>query len=457
MLVFISDLHFVDGTAGEHNPPAKAFEYFFDDLISIAGKESNQIKEIKIVLLGDVFDLLRTEKWFAHEVNDRPWGNGAAVEPNALDIFQAIISHPENRKTFQLIREQMAGLQARCERVPQCRLESAPRLLYIPGNHDRLVNQYSSLRVEVCKCLGIPRDQHSPADPFPHVYGIDTLGDRRYGVFARHGHEFDQFNYEGGASYTEVDYLRVPIGDPVTTELVAGLPYTLRKNLKSSAGSIWPGLSDEGVDQQIAKVNRNFQEIENVRPLSAVIEWLLYQVQQNSWLKEVIEESVDEVVNNFEALDFVKFWYGRHDKWTSWRDEADQIQATLFLLRHFKPFRAEALWELLLEAKDYFVKDDLLEAAPQEYFHLSPDIRYVVYGHTHDPLVVPLRTVPSAPAPLQQVYLNTGTWRGRHWKATQDNSFISWKNMTYLIFYREDERRERQADFETWTGALKTV
>lgn len=456
MLIFISDLHFVDGTAGEHNPPTKAFEYFFDDVVSIASKESNEIKEIKIVLLGDVFDMLRTEKWFPYDVNERPWGNDeAAIEQNALDIFNAITSHSENSKTFPLIRDGLKGLKDRCGRVAQCKLESEPRLIYIPGNHDRLVNKYSSLRVEVCKCLGIPRQWHNPANPFHHVYGLDLLGDRRYGVFARHGHEFDKFNYEGGDSFDELDYLRVPIGDPITTELVARLPFTLRKNLTENASSIWPGLSDEDIKKEIAKVNKNFQEIENVRPLSLVIEWLLYQIQQNRWLKEVIEDTVSEVIDYFENLDFVKLWYERHDKWTDWRDEADKIQAVLFLLRNFKLYRTEKLWELLIKAKDYFVKDDLLEAAPQEYLHLPPDIRYVVYGHTHDPLVVPLRTVPSSPAPLAQVYLNTGTWRGRHWKATQDDSFISWKNMTYAIFYREDERTGRKADFETWTGTLK--
>ena len=46
MLVFISDLHFADGTAGEHNLSSQAFEYFFDDLAAIANKPSNKIKEI---------------------------------------------------------------------------------------------------------------------------------------------------------------------------------------------------------------------------------------------------------------------------------------------------------------------------------------------------------------------------------------------------------------------------
>jgi len=267
-------------------------------------------------------------------------------------------------------------------------------------------------------------------------------------VFARHGHEYDKFNYEGGTAYTWEDYQFAPIGDAITTELVARLPYALARRI---AGITW--LTPE----EKANIKRNFQEIENVRPLSAVIEWLLYQVQQTRTLKEVIEDTVQEVIGYFDSLDFVQNWFGRHDKWTDWRDEADKIQAFLFLLRHFKLERTETLWDLAMKAKDYFVKDDLLEAAPQEYLHLDSRVRYVVYGHTHNPLVSGVRSFPAAPAPLEQVYLNTGTWRGRYFKATQDDSFIAWKNMTYVIFYQEGERGTPFPVFETWTGALKTV
>ena len=320
----------------------------------------------------------------------------------------------------------------------KCGLAAGARLFYLPGNHDRLCNRYGSLRKKVCDCLGIPSAWHDPANLFPHTYE-----DPAYGVFARHGHEYDKFNYEGGTAYTPADYQRVPIGDPITTELLARLPYTLARRL--------------GNVPDKPTIIRNFQEIENVRPLSAVIEWLLYQVRQDRPLKEIIEDSVQEVIDYFDSLDFVQNWYDRHDKWTDWRDEADKIQAFLFLLRHFKLYRTEKLWDLAMQAKDYFVKDDLLEAAPQEYLHLDSRIRYVVYGHTHDPLVSPVRTFPASPAPLEQVYLNTGTWRGRHFKATQDDAFISWKNMTYVIFYQKGERGTPFPVFETWTGALKTV
>jgi hypothetical protein len=72
-------------------------------------------------------------------------------------------------------------------------------------------------------------------------------------------------------------------------------------------------------------------------------------------------------------------------------------------------------------------------------------------------MVVAIRSFSAVPYPLEQVYLNTGTWRSRHFRATQNKSFISWKNMTYVVFYKKEEREAGFPLFETWTGALKTV
>ena len=61
MLIFISDLHFVDGTAGEHNVPTDAFKIFFEDISGLSdwfAKKGRKIEEIKLVFLGDIFDLL---------------------------------------------------------------------------------------------------------------------------------------------------------------------------------------------------------------------------------------------------------------------------------------------------------------------------------------------------------------------------------------------------------------
>lgn len=438
MLVFISDLHFVDGTAGEHNIPTQAVNYFFNHLEAIANKDSQKgrIEELNIVFLGDVFDLLRTEYWLDREEDETPWGNNEeAIETHALTIFDSIVTHQhedmDNPQTFELLRKRIRDLKSICN------LTKDPELIYIPGNHDRLCNKYSSLRQKVCQTLGL---NHNSSEEFAHECRLPE-----YGVIARHGHEFDVLNYEGTGSYGKLDYLRTPIGDPITTEIVARIPYELDR---------WLQDHDFTPDDRGA-IKRNYQDLDNVRPLTAILEWLLYRVrtEENAKVQEGIEETLGKVVDHFNSLTYVKLWIERHGKFGNPIDEADKIRTLLFLLKYIKLSSLDELLKMLekIKAMDYFLKDDLLEAAPSDPSLLDP-IRYVVYGHTHEPLEIPLRVI----GPLNQVYLNTGTWRSRQFKSKADDSFIAWKNITYAVFYQAGERGVEFPAFETWTGALKT-
>ena len=431
MLIFISDLHFVDGTAGEHNVPTDAFKIFFEDIAGTADwliQDGRLIDEIKLVFLGDIFDLIRTEMWFDFPENERPWGNDEEkIETNANTIFDAI--RKKNKTTFDLLGGDLKT---------EFDLPKEPERIYVPGNHDRLGNKYQSLRDKVCQCLGLP----SRTTPFEHYFQ-----DVNYGVFARHGQEYDKFNYEGGISYEFQDYMRVPIGDPITTELVAKLPWRLMKKKKIR----------KLPKEEQEKLKRNFQEIENVRPLGAVIQWLLYQVKKNLRLKEVIENTVDEVIGEFNKLSFVKTWYDHHDKWRDFNDEADKIQAVLFLLEKFKLFPLEKLVPLMDKVMKHSAKDEHQEAAAREYTHLDNRIRYVVYGHTHEAKQVAIRVKEDAKEPKEQVYLNTGTWRTRYYKTTEGLGFIGWKNLSYASFFKKEERGTDVPIFETWTGTLKKI
>jgi hypothetical protein len=102
-------------------------------------------------------------------------------------------------------------------------------------------------------------------------------------------------------------------------------------------------------------------------------------------------------------------------------------------------------------------KDNLAEAAQAEYSQLDSRIRYVVYGHSHEPLQMPVRVVGSPEGMKEHVYLNTGTWRRRYHKTRQGLGFIGWKNLTYVVFYREEEKGLNFPAFATWTGTLKTI
>jgi hypothetical protein len=56
-----------------------------------------------------------------------------------------------------------------------------------------------------------------------------------------------------------------------------------------------------------------------------------------------------------------------------------------------------------------------------------------------------------------QVYLNTGTWRTRYYKTTEGLGFIGWKNLSYVSFFKKEERQTGEPIFETWTGTLKKI
>ncbi|MBW2121489.1 MAG: hypothetical protein JRH07_06525 [Deltaproteobacteria bacterium] len=433
MLVLISDLHFTDGTAGKHNVPADAFRIFFRAVAGTAKRlkrAGGKIREIKIVFLGDIFDLLRTETWFEHPVSERPWGGDSeGIEKNAATILDGIIK--ENQDAFGLLGGDLKR---------EFGLPSEPERIYVPGNHDRLCDRYQTLRDRVCDCLNIPR---RGSLPFEHYFE-----DVDYGVFCRHGHEYDQFNYEGGLSYEYDEYMRVPIGDPITTELISRLPRVLKGKIESL-----PLTAEEK-----GRLVRNFRDIDNVRPFSAVLEWLLYQVKRNLSLKEMIEVSVDEVIGKFNNLDFVRAWYRHHDRWTDWCDEADKIQSVLWLYEHFRAFPSHRLLAHLMQIKRRLSeRDDFLEAAYREYLHLDSRISYVVYGHTHEPRRVLLDVVENERGRKEHFYLNTGTWRVTHQKATKGPGFMSLKNMTWVAFYKKEERGTDFPSFETWTGSLKTA
>jgi UDP-2,3-diacylglucosamine pyrophosphatase LpxH len=429
LLVFISDLHFVDGTAGEHNVPVKAFNGVFKDLATHA--RNAKAKEVKIVFLGDIFDLLRTEKWLAVPEAERPWGmeKGKNELQVAKEIVKAILNHPENQKTFEILNSQFKK---------EYQFPVEPEKIYVLGNHDRLCGKFPALFNLCQQALGAANP-----DPLYRFY------DPAYKVIASHGHQHDIFNYEEPGRFDEELHLKVPIGDPVTTELVTRLPYTIMKHQKVK------NLPKE----ERKALKQALQEVENVRPLSATLKWLFYQLKNYSWLEDVFEDSVKEVVENFNSLKFVKAWYKKHDSFFNPWDEADKIQATLFLLGKIKLSRAEKLFSVVTKFIE-LAPDPLRQAAPQVLQQTRPKVHYLVYGHTHVPLQLPIEVTLDNSQTIEKVYLNTGTWRACHQEAVV-KGFITWKRLTYTIIYlpEEDlapgEAPRNFPSFETWTGTLK--
>ncbi len=433
MLVLLSDFHFADGTAGEHNILTKTLIEILSELSTNA--RNVNAKEIKIVFLGDIFDLLRTEKWFDVPMNHRPWGvktidDMVKMEQHANVIMDAIINHKENANTFELLSMSLK------ERFG---FPVEPEKIYIVGNHDRLCAQLPSIYSKAIKALGASNTK------VKHYYK-----DKTYGVFARHGHEFDGFNYEGSICFTNDDYLKMPIGDAVTTELIARMPYTVMRHEKVR------NLPEEDK----ATLKRNLQEIESVRPLASTIDWLFYKVKADAWLGGIVNDCIKKVVRDFKKIDFVKNWIKTHHKPFHLFDNANLIRMALFLL---STLNLKQIQKILKIADIVTVKyrDPLLKGAMSKLDRLGPDFYYISLGHTHMPVQIPIKVDDSVKGKQRDLfYINTGTWVDKYQGAVQ-KGFINWNYITYTIFYSVKEAQHTDVDdvdfplFETWNGALK--
>ncbi|MBU0610044.1 MAG: hypothetical protein KKI08_19320 [Armatimonadetes bacterium] len=97
----------------------------------------------------------------------------------------------------------------------------------------------------------------------------------------------------------------------------------------------------------------------------------------------------------------------------------------------------------------------LLRGAIREARPRRDWLRCVVYGHTHNP-VQELLTVGDNGAPIY--YLNAGTWHQKLDPAADGSDFVSHKNMTYVVVYKDSEATAddhgTKQYFETWTGTL---
>ncbi|HEY3999563.1 MAG TPA: hypothetical protein VGO93_11895, partial [Candidatus Xenobia bacterium] len=116
MLVFVSDFHFSDPSAGTEKIPYEAYEGTLRDIASYACDA--KAEHVELVFLGDTFDLIRTTGWFDVSMAERPWGvpprqatdpeHLAAVERHAHHLLDRLIAH--NQKPIDLLATDLAPL-----------------------------------------------------------------------------------------------------------------------------------------------------------------------------------------------------------------------------------------------------------------------------------------------------------------------------------------------------------
>jgi len=455
MLVIISDLHLTDGLSGE-TIKKNAFLTLRQRIKNLAYEASwrtggtwtySPIEEIHILLLGDILDVIRSPRWLAEGSTVRPWDDVDSPEfvAKVKEINAGILENNKDSlsilKQFQADKPLTVSKRGRHkEKDPQ---EIKVHLHYLIGNHDWFYHlpgtEYDEIRRSVVEAMGLSND---PSEPFPHdPYTEDTRSARAirqmlddHGVCARHGDVYDAFNYE-----KEHGRDASSLGDAIVVELLGRFPIEVERQLGG---------------QLPTETIKNFRELDNVKPYAVIPGWingLLDRTVTDPTIQKKVKKIWDDVADDFLAVQFVD---DRDKPWWKGPDIVDLLQVGLKLSEGFS---LKKIGDLALKYykkagsnEESYYKDALKEVPYQ-----NGTAQFVVYGHTHDYEVVPLNVRRTDSGILRQLYINSGTWRRVHKLVKQEPEslqFYDYDVMTYLAFFKGDERRGRR--FESWSGAL---
>jgi UDP-2,3-diacylglucosamine pyrophosphatase LpxH len=452
MLVLMSDLHLTDGSSGEtiHAGAFAAFRQRLSDLAYDASWRADgkykPILELHVVLLGDVLDVIRSCKWLDGGI--RPWSRidtafSARVSQIAAGILDnnkdslAILRSLADGQTITIPDVTTEGKPARVSYDPGApgRVAVKVSIHYVVGNHDWFFHvageEFDRLRNSIASAMGLatPPAPFFPHDPIESEQLTKIFREHR--IWARHGDVFDSMNYEHDRNASS-------LGDAIVVELLNRFPDKVCKLL----GADIPKACALGL-----------REIDNVRPLLVVPIWI------NGLLRRTCSDAVakkikavwDNLVDDFLSVDFVR----KHNTIFQLFDDVSKLE---WALKFSRGVSLGNLSELMtwIQERVFLREGGFYPNAFTEQEFKNRNARFIVYGHTHNHEIVPLdATVMSDGSLLEQMYINSGTWRAVH-EQTQlhpaEQEFMGYHVMTYLAFFKGDERKGRA--FESWSGAL---
>lgn len=459
MLVFISDLHMRD--APELTIPHEVTEAFLKKTL-IPQVLDAHAKDVTVVFLGDIVDINRSPYWVDPSLSGhyRPWSNwvealrnmperphrGAysfdadAFERHIVEVLNRIAR--ANRRNYALWKAFRRGARSLWGKASP---PKTIRYAYIPGNHDRLVQYSMRTRKTIVDQLGI---SSSGADKGRSLWDCTKMFDWMryfddYRVLAFHGHAIDPYCFGGGKAFLNGEfseestplsspYYMVPcLGDAVTVLLGNGLITAFSDSL--------PG-GDAKLDQSLA-------QIDLVRPQTSSILWLQkWGLEQRASVEETLDRAMDKITGVFLEEPFVR--WSRSRRLALWENAAISLAHLLGVFRN-------ARWALRLferiagevqSVEDYrkSTAGILLSHDFGTYLRETfPFARYFVSGHTHRPTVIPLRGGTGDDPREEHVYFNTGTWLDVIEQAASNLGFARRNQITYVTFFREEERSER--------------
>jgi hypothetical protein len=465
MLVIVSDLHLTDGTTGMCMP-AGAFELFRERLEDLAYDASQRgdgtyrpIESFDLLLLGDILDPLPSTQWTAEEKGEpgyaRPWSklDDPAFVNKLSQITEKIIS--ENAESLEILcriargegislppatknHQPDVGISANSRSNE--RLPVKVRLHYMVGNHDWYYHLpgpgIDRVRMRVVEAMQLA----NTSSPFPYVLEeSEVLSDvlRQYSVFARHGDYYDPYNlYKKNRDHAS-------LSDAVCVELFNRVGAQIRLEFR---GEVPDGFY------------RDLDQMGSVRPPLMTPVWianLLDRYKVSTAQRKKIDDIWHALVEQFSKLDFL---HELNEPFAF--DMVDALQVALQFARLTSIDNLDD-WALAIEKLTGLLGSadqsnrSYEKYAVQEDLYKSREARFIVYGHTHQFAVTPLRSTMQNGAPFDQMYLNAGTWLPLNKTCDADSNkkgFILYKTMGYLGIFKDDERRSKM--YETWNGTL---
>lgn len=401
MIVFVSDLHLSESSLDTPFDIGR-FVSMLERIVAQA--EQEHAKQLHVVMLGDIFELLKSQEWL--EANLRPWEQPTDAHVVTVDrILKKIVK--ANESFFTRISE----LAKRCPLL---------QLHYIPGNHDLPLNTGMGRQARETLLSNLPLVP--PGQQFPEFYM-----DAEHSLFAEHGHQFDLNNR----------YRRdqVPIGDAIVIDFLAQLPRLVAEKLGTSPDA--PEL-------------RFLHEIGCLRPQSSgvIANWILAGLSNmKADVRATLREPIETIVSRLQALrQSVKFEsVERLDWWAKCLSNwalAVAKRLDLSTVSNLIPAGDDDAGKHLT-----LVSQELVAARSG-----GTEYKTIVCGHTHDPVVRAL----DDDAREGSTYINTGTWsRVRQFPSASltgrdCSNFALWEEETTAIVYSKKERLSGKPAQEIW-------
>ena len=454
MLLIISDVHLGDETTAK-SIPASAFQLFADRMRETAYFGSwradgsyRPIESIDLILMGDILDPLHSTRWLATSPGDanyiRPWSDptrdlfpaqlrvvtGAILEKNreALDILRRCASG-------EVVTVPPANRRGEPDHETKERIPLKVRMHYMVGNHDWYYHLpgegIDQVRQDVIDAMGLSNlNTNFPYEPEEYPLLKDIFNG--YQVFGRHGDCYDSFNFD-----REKGRDHGTLGDVFTMEVLNRFPVEVQKRF-----------GDELPDGIVDSLRR----LTNIRPVLATPLWISGQIKNyagSKALEDELKKVWDDICDEFLQTDFVR------DADQAFQfDVVDAMEIAVKISRRasFSTINDVVVW---IHDKFGGEKQSFAKHALQEPAFVNDEARYIVYGHTHHHEIVPLDEDVVPPHTESQLYFNSGTWHSYYGLAIKnpaEQKFVPYQALTYLIFYKDDERGGHH--FETWSGAF---